>query len=178
MRAMEVSAYGFRVDVQLGFDRAAITPRPTAIRASVTSDTGLQRSIVRPSPRPFTAGAWAPPVKAERVGQVVANLLSNALKHTRRGGRVSLGLRQEGPWAVIEVSDSGRGIAEEDLPRVFERFYRGSRPKGRGSGIGLAVVRELAEAHGGRAIVESPAGSGAVFRVVLPARPAAGSAAA
>jgi two-component system sensor histidine kinase BaeS len=114
----------------------------------------------------------------ERVGQVVANLLSNALKHTRRGGSVSLGLRQEGTWAVIEVSDSGRGISEEDLLRVFERFYRGSRPLDRGSGIGLAVVRELAEAHGGRAIVESPAGSGAVFRVVLPARPAAGAAAA
>jgi two-component system, OmpR family, sensor histidine kinase BaeS len=115
----------------------------------------------------------------ERVGQMVANLLSNALKHTRRGGGgVSLGLRQEGPWAVIEVGDSGRGISEEDLPRVFERFYRGSRPRGRGSGIGLAVVRELAEAHGGRAIVESPASSGAVFRVVLPALPAAGSAVA
>jgi two-component system sensor histidine kinase BaeS len=114
----------------------------------------------------------------ERVGQVVANLLSNALKHTRRGGRVSLQLRQEGPWAVIEVGDSGPGIAEEDLPRVFERFYRGRRPQGRGSGIGLAVVRELAEAHGGRAIVGSAAGSGAVFRFVLPAQPAGGSAAA
>jgi len=120
------------------------------------------------------------PVRAEadpeRIGQVVANLLSNALKHTRRGGKVSLRLRLTGPWGVIEVRDSGRGISEEDLPRVFERFYRGRRPAGRGSGIGLAVVRELAEAHGGRAIAESPAGSGAVFRVVVPAQPASFSA--
>jgi sensor histidine kinase regulating citrate/malate metabolism len=64
-----------------------------------------------------------------------------------------------------------RGIPGEDLPRVFERFYRGRRPRGRGSGIGLAVVRELVEAHGGRAMVESPAASGAVLRVVIPAQP-------
>jgi signal transduction histidine kinase len=117
------------------------------------------------------------PVQAEadpeRVGQVVANVLSNALKHTRRGGTVTVRLRQAGPWAVIEVGDTGHGIPQEDLPRVFERFYRGRQPRGRGSGIGLAVVRELVEAHRGRAMVESPAGGGAVFRVILPAcRPA------
>ncbi|HSR24231.1 MAG TPA: HAMP domain-containing sensor histidine kinase [Candidatus Eisenbacteria bacterium] len=113
---------------------------------------------------------------AERVGQVVTNLLSNALKHTRRGGTASILLRRTGPWAVIEVTDSGRGISDEDLPRVFERFYRGRRPRGRGSGIGLTVVRELVEAHGGRAIAESPAGSGALFRVVLPAKVVGGPA--
>lgn len=105
----------------------------------------------------------------ERVGQVVVNLLSNAVKHTRRGGRVSISLRRRGPWGVIEVDDSGCGIAETDLPKVFERFYRGRQPEGRGAGIGLAVVRELTEAHGGRATVGSPGGCGATFRVMLPA---------
>ena len=112
------------------------------------------------------AGAEADP---DRIRQVVANLLSNAVKYTRRKGTVRLGLRQTGPWAVIEVGDSGPGIPEEDMPRVFDRFYRGSRARGRGSGIGLSVVRELTEAHGGRVRVESPPGSGAVFQVVLPA---------
>jgi signal transduction histidine kinase len=106
---------------------------------------------------------------SERVGQVVVNLLSNAVKHTRRGGRVSISLRRSGPWGIIEVSDSGRGISEADLPKVFERFYRGHQPQGRGAGIGLAVVRELTEAHGGRATVESLVGRGATFRIVLPA---------
>jgi two-component system, OmpR family, sensor histidine kinase BaeS len=131
--------------------------------SSVFEEKGIALSI---DVEPVTAEA-----DPERVGQVVVNLLSNALKHTRRGGTVSVRLRQAGPWAVIEIADTGRGIPEEDLARVFERFYRGRRPRGRGSGTGLAVVRELVEAHGGRAMVESPAGSGAVFRVVIPAQP-------
>lgn len=133
----------------------------TAMFGSVCQEKGIELLVdLRPVP------AQADP---ERVGQVVVNLLSNAVKHTRRGGHVSVGLRRSGAWGIIEVSDSGRGISETDLPKVFERFYRGRQPEGRGAGIGLAVVRELTEAHGGRATVDSPGGCGATFRIMLPA---------
>jgi signal transduction histidine kinase len=131
---------------------------------SVFQEKGIELAV---DLRPVTAQA-----DPERIGQVVVNLLSNAVKHTRRGERVSISLRRRGPFGIIEVSDSGRGISEADLPKVFERFYRGHRPQGRGAGIGLAVVRELTEAHGGRATVQSTGGHGATFRVVLPAEAA------
>jgi len=108
----------------------------------------------------------------DRIGEVLANLLGNALRHTATGGRVEV--RAEGHGAEVEltVSDSGEGIAPEHLSRVFERFYRvdtgRSRAQG-GSGIGLAIVRALVEAHGGRIRAASAGyGSGARFVVTLP----------
>ncbi len=108
-----------------------------------------------------------------RIQQVVSNLLSNALKFTPAGGEVELTLATEGSAAVITVSDTGSGIAPEDLPHVFDRFYRGRGVRARGSGIGLTVAKELVRAHGGEIRVESRPGDGTVFRVVLPASSAA-----
>ena len=103
-----------------------------------------------------------------RVRQVVSNLLSNSLKFTPTGGVVTVALRPEGPSAVLRVSDSGPGIAPEELPHVFERFFRGRGARASGSGIGLTVARQLVRAHGGEIDASSEPGRGTVFTVRLP----------
>lgn len=105
---------------------------------------------------------------ATRVRQVVINLLSNALKFTPAGGEVRVELRAVGAEAQIRVSDTGPGIAPEDLPHIFDRFYRGRGVRAGGSGIGLTVARELVRAHGGELEVESTPGVGTTFTVRLP----------
>jgi signal transduction histidine kinase len=109
---------------------------------------------------------------AERLGQVLGNLLDNALRHTPPGGRVEVRAHARGRLVVLEVVDTGEGISAEHLGHVFERFYRADLARDRahgGSGIGLAISKALVEAHGGRieAHSEGP-GKGATFRVELP----------
>ncbi|MET8157894.1 HAMP domain-containing sensor histidine kinase [Sphaerisporangium sp. NPDC005289] len=107
-----------------------------------------------------------------RLRQAVGNLVSNAVRHTPAGGTVGLRARGGDGQVVIEVADTGCGIAPEDLARVFERFWRADRSRNRrtgGSGLGLAIVRKLAEAHGGSATVVSEPGAGSVFTLRLPA---------
>ena len=107
-----------------------------------------------------------------RVGQIIDNLLSNALRYTEPGGRVTVDVHPSSGEAVLEVSDTGIGISASDLPYVFERFWRGERSRARktgGAGIGLAIVRELVKAHDGRVDVESRPGEGTRFRVTFPA---------
>lgn len=113
----------------------------------------------------------------ERIGQVIGNLLDNALRHTSEHGRVTAGARAgpDGRSVELTVSDTGVGIPPEHLPHVFERFYRVDRARDRahgGSGIGLAIAKALAEAHGGTLTAHSEgAGHGATFTVRLPASP-------
>lgn len=104
------------------------------------------------------------------MGQIVANLLSNALKYTPKGGLVRLEVTTEEPWAIIRVSDSGPGIPTDELPHIFDRFFRGRTASPSGSGIGLTVVAELAHAHGGTAEAASEPGRGATFTIRLPAQ--------
>ena len=112
---------------------------------------------------------WGDP---ERIGQVLTNLLDNALRHTARGGTVTVTCRAVDHEVEYSVSDTGEGITAEHLPHVFDRFYRADTARDRGhggSGIGLSIARALAEAHGGRINAESPGpGKGATFRVRLP----------
>lgn len=103
----------------------------------------------------------------ERLSQILVNLLGNALKATEPGGSVSVRSCPTGSGAAIAVEDTGCGIGPEELPFIFERFYRGERG---GLGLGLAIVRELVEAHGGRIDVQSEPGKGSVFTVVLTER--------
>jgi two-component system OmpR family sensor kinase/two-component system sensor histidine kinase BaeS len=108
---------------------------------------------------------------AQRMEQVLGNLLSNALRHTPAGGHVTLGAARKGAGVRITVQDTGEGIAPEDLPHIFERFYRGDRSRHRGeghSGLGLAIARELVRAHGGEITAESALGQGASVHVDLP----------
>ena len=102
----------------------------------------------------------------ERLSQIIVNLLSNALRATNQGGHVILSGLPAAGHLKISVEDTGIGIDEKDLPFVFERFYHGT---GGGLGIGLTIVRELVEAHGGTVEVESASGQGATFTVLLPA---------
>ena len=107
---------------------------------------------------------------ADRLGQVAGNLLSNALRYTDRGGRVSLSVHRSGGDAVLAVADTGIGIAPDDLRHVFTRFWRSDRSRSRatgGSGVGLAIVRELVRAHDGRIDLDSTLGEGSRFRVIL-----------
>lgn len=101
----------------------------------------------------------------DRLGQVVLNLLSNALRATPAGGRIEVRGRARDAETVLEVEDTGRGIDPKDLPFIFERFYRSH---GGGLGLGLAIVRELVEAHGGTVVAERAPSGGARFTVTLP----------
>jgi two-component system OmpR family sensor kinase len=108
---------------------------------------------------------------ADRLRQLLLNLVDNALKHAPAGsGEVTLTLRRGGGWVRVGVEDNGAGIAPEDLPHIFERFYRAdpSRSRPSGSGLGLAIAKWVAEAHGGRIEVESEVGRGSTFTVWLP----------
>jgi two-component system sensor histidine kinase BaeS len=112
---------------------------------------------------------------AGRLNQIASNLLENALRYTPSDGRVTLRVREEAGSAVLEVADTGIGIAPDDLRHIFTRFWRGEKSRSRatgGAGIGLAIVAELVHAHDGRIDVESKVGEGSTFRVTLP--PAAG----
>ena len=103
--------------------------------------------------------------------RAVANLLDNAIKYTPRSGEVSICAKTEGPRVVIEVTDNGIGIPAEDMPRIFERFYRVDKSRSRemgGTGLGLAIVKHIAQAHGGTVEVSSEVGKGSTFRLLLP----------
>jgi len=108
---------------------------------------------------------------ADRIYQIVYNLLHNALKYTATGGNISITARQQGKNAELIVEDDGIGISKEDTQLIFERFYRVEKSRNRsagGAGIGLSVVKELVEAHQGRIMVDSAIGKGTKFTVILP----------
>ncbi|MBN1834832.1 MAG: PAS domain-containing protein [Spirochaetales bacterium] len=107
--------------------------------------------------------------------QALVNLIDNAVKFSRRGGKVEVRCRGAGGEILLEVCDEGPGIAPEHLPRLFERFYRIDKARSRslgGTGLGLAIVKHIAAAHRGRVAVESVPGKGSTFSIILPAAPA------
>jgi signal transduction histidine kinase len=111
-----------------------------------------------------------PPVQADPqlVRQIVANLVSNALRHAPDSGRVAVSAAGQADQVEISVVDNGPGIAPEDMAQVFDRFWRGHRSRAGSTGLGLNIARELVRAHGGRIWVESEPGEGATFRFTLP----------
>lgn len=105
-------------------------------------------------------------VDPARIRSAIANLLSNAIRHTPSGGTVAVKVAGLGDAATIEVADTGEGIPPELLPHVFERFVKGARSPG--SGLGLAIAHDIVAAHGGTLDIQSPAGSGTTVRLTLP----------
>jgi two-component system phosphate regulon sensor histidine kinase PhoR len=116
-----------------------------------------------------------PAVRADReaIHQVFSNLIDNAMKYGRSGGRILLGARNAQRGIEFYVQDFGAGISSEHLPRLFERFYRVDKARSResgGTGLGLAIAKRIVELHGGRIWVKSEPGSGSTFQVELPIR--------
>jgi len=103
-----------------------------------------------------------------RIEIALSNLLDNAIQFTAAGGQVAIGADQREDLIRLWVRDTGCGIAPEDLPHIFERFYRGHNAPEGGSGLGLAIVQSIAHAHGGQAFVESKPGAGSFFAIELP----------
>jgi two-component system phosphate regulon sensor histidine kinase PhoR len=105
----------------------------------------------------------------ERLQQVITNLVHNAIKFTPSGGRVSISACSEGSEVVIAVRDTGIGIASEDLPRIFERFFKADRARATGgTGLGLAIAKHIVQVHGGRIWLESALGQGSTFYFTIP----------
>lgn len=132
---------------------------------AVTKDKGISLQLEMPQAPLFVTG------DAARLRQVLNNLLSNAIRHTPPQGTISVRTHAEGAQVQISVSDTGPGISSQDLPRVFDRFYRGDAARDRasgGSGLGLAIAKALIQAHGGTIAVESEPGQGTHLTIALP----------
>jgi signal transduction histidine kinase len=157
--------------------------RPDDLRACVESAVEQAQPTARRRDIELTLRMPDSPLRVRhdppRIGQVVANLVGNALKFTQPGGGVVVEVRSEPDGAAIVVSDTGVGIDAAELPRIFERFYRGvqvAEARGSGSGLGLAIVASIVDMHGGRVAVDSTLGAGSTFTVFLPRDPRAGGA--
>jgi signal transduction histidine kinase len=125
----------------------------------------ISLSIDLPDNLPLVGMDW------QRVNQVMHNLLENAVAHTGRGGTITVAAVKQGDWVEVSVSDTGEGIPAEDLPNIFERFYRVDRSRTRatgGSGLGLTIAKRLVEAHGGTIEAQSKLGKGSRFSFTLP----------
>ncbi|HUF13936.1 MAG TPA: ATP-binding protein [Longimicrobiales bacterium] len=107
-------------------------------------------------------------IDPDRIAQVLANLVTNALKHTAAGGRVTVSAEARDAHVEFAVADTGSGVDPAELPFVFERFWQGRGALGRGAGLGLPIARGIVEAHGGTISAESSPGVGSVFRFILP----------
>ncbi len=149
--------------------RAGDLRDPIQAVVQAMSESAVQRGVTLDSVVP------AEPVEArfdrERVVQLMTNLIGNAVKFTPRGGAVSVRLELEADGATIIVSDTGHGIPSEELPHIFERFYRGTNTgeaRASGSGLGLAIVRSIVDMHDGRIDLASEVGKGTEFRITLP----------
>lgn len=157
---------------RIALERSTTPVRDLIWSASQAKRDAFNRHGVHLVAEPDTAAGLAVDVDRRRLGQVLDNLLSNALRHTPAGGTVRLHARRTGDEVEILVTDTGEGISTEQLPHVFERFFRGDSARDRdrsGSGIGLTISRAMVDAHGGGITAASDGpGLGATFTVALP----------
>lgn len=162
-------------------DVAELLSHVRDVFAMRAADTGVTLSVEAPQSVPLVLADF------DRIEQVLGNLVDNAFRHTPAGGRIEAGARPAGGRVEMFVADNGSGISPDDLPHVFDRFYRANgEASGTGAGLGLAIAREIVCAHGGDMRVEPRPGDGTVFTFWLPstadppsqsrAAPSAGSA--
>jgi signal transduction histidine kinase len=160
---------------RLGSGRFEVQRKPVDLVALVRMVVEEQRAAA--PDHTFTLSAPAQPLvgqwDGERVQQVVANLVSNAVKYSPSGGPITVAVQRRGAAALLSVSDKGVGIAKDDLPALFQPYSRRhQRLAIKGTGLGLYIVKGIAEAHGGRVRADSPGeGAGATFTVTLPLQP-------
>jgi signal transduction histidine kinase len=149
-----------------------ISPQPESPAALVKSACAQHEvaAAARSVSLQGEAPADAPQVAADRdrIDQLFGNLIGNALRFTPAGGRILVTARPVADGVRFAVTDSGRGISDDDLPHVFDRFWQGKRSEGGGAGLGLAIASRIVEAHGGRIGVESETGEGSTFWFSLP----------
>lgn len=173
--------------------RLELKPQPTSLNElvkvavanhqSLAQERGLtlEHRLIEPLSSTDTLAnniSTGPPmalVDPQQIAQVLNNLIANAIRYTPEGGKVMVSVVREEvdgrPWATVAVADTGIGIPEEELSRIFERFFRGERPRKMqvsGTGLGLTIVKEIVELHGGWVTVESRADEGSTFTVWLP----------
>jgi len=164
---------GDLLEVKAGIDPAVLHLERVDLRRLVRHECASLRPAAQAAGVELVA-VDGPPVEVcadpGRIGQVIGNLADNALKFTPAGGRVVIDAAEREGGVVLEVCDSGAGIALEELPRVFERFYQGTegRALARGSGLGLSIAALVADAHGGQMDVSSRPGQGTTFTMTLP----------
>lgn len=147
------------VDVALCLKRAVELLTPAASKKKQDLTLEMQ-------PAPLIFG------NSDHIERAAANLIDNAIKYTSEGGKIQVSLLYQGSNVYIQVADNGIGIPTEDIPRVFERFYRVDRSRSRemgGTGLGLSIVKHIAQTHGGSVEVSSAVGKGSIFRLRLPA---------
>jgi two-component system, OmpR family, sensor kinase len=148
-------------------DLAELCAQVTEYLSPLAEDKGQQLLYTPPEVTPITVNG-----DAQRLKQMLLNLLDNALKYTPPDGTIHLRLTQEEQKAVLSVSDTGRGIPEEDLPHIFNRFFRHSRSTSdktvQGFGLGLSIVKWIVDSHGGKISAASTVGQGSTFIVKLP----------
>ncbi|MCW2995474.1 MAG: two-component sensor histidine kinase, partial [Conexibacter sp.] len=164
---------GDLLEVKGGIDPAVLHLERIDLRRLVRHEIAALRPAARAAGVELVASGGSPVMVCAdpgRIGQVIGNLVDNALKFTPAGERVVVDTARREGGVVLEVSDGGVGIAAEELPRVFERFYQGSagRALARGSGLGLSIAALVADAHGGQLDVSSRPGQGTTFTMTLP----------
>jgi signal transduction histidine kinase len=154
----------FPLDVRSGDLR---DPVQSVVQA--LSEVAVERGVALDSSAP--AHAVELRFDRERIVQLLTNLVGNALKFTPAGGVVEVDLQETDDGAILEVRDDGPGIPVDELPHIFDRFYRGTNTgdaRASGSGLGLSIVRSIVEMHGGEIDVASVVGEGTAFRILLP----------
>ncbi|MFD5405721.1 HAMP domain-containing sensor histidine kinase [Streptomyces griseorubiginosus] len=146
-------------------DATALLAQVARAHQGSAGAAGVELRVESPQERPWLRA------DSLRLRQAIGNLVSNAIRHTPTGGTVTLSVRPLGDEVVFDVEDTGSGIDEEDLPKVFDRFWRADKSRSRqggGSGLGLSIVRKLVEAHGGTVHASSVLGQGSLFSLRLP----------
>ncbi len=146
------------LDVAIVLDKVITALKPTVSEKNIKLETNIDDGLGHLQ------------ADESKIESVITNLISNAIKFTPEEGRITISAKQIQEEIVISVNDSGMGIPKEDLPKIFNRFYRVNRPgtQIQGTGLGLAIVNEIVKAHGGRIDVVSELNQGTTFTVVLP----------